>query len=152
MSRSLNKHEIRYATVEKELMAIIYAFRWFRPYVFCRKALVVTDHQALVYIMNLKNPASRLMRWKLELSEYDFQVIHKPGILNANADALSRIQISPNQLLGEEPQLNKLEEKEKGNSGNIKVITRGAAARQKETKNNHEISSDKRNIRETAQN
>lgn len=109
MSKSLNKHEIRYATVEKELLAIIYALRAFRPYIFSSKTLIITDHEALVWIMKLKNPASRLWRWKLEMSEYDLEIIHRPGILNANADALSRIQITPEELLGEEPQENKLE-------------------------------------------
>lgn len=131
MSKTLNRHEVRYATVEKELLAIIYAFRNFRPYIYCRKALVITDCQALVWIMNLKNPASRLMRWKMELSEYEFEVIHRPGILNANADALSRIQIDPEKLLGLEPSKNKIELKlEK----RISVVTRAALRRELEAK------------------
>lgn len=44
--------------------------------------------------MNLKEPNSRLTRWKLKLSEYDFTVIYKKGSSNTNADALSRIQIN----------------------------------------------------------
>lgn len=124
MSKSLNKHEIKYATVEKELLAIIYAVRYFRPYIYLRKALIITDHQALVWIMKLKNPASRLMRWKLELSEYDFEIIHRPGILNANADALSRIQIKPEELLGEEPDMNKIDKKYEAK---INVTTRKQA-------------------------
>jgi hypothetical protein len=123
MSRSLNKHEIRYSTVEKELLAIVYAFKYFRPYVYLKHTVIVTDHQALVYIMNIKNPASRLMRWKLELAEYDFEVVHRPGIMNANADALSRIQIKPSELLGEEPHKSKLDEKY---DKNVNVVTRSA--------------------------
>lgn len=101
MSKALNRHEVRWATVEKELIAIIYALRLFRPFIYGRRCTIVTDHQALVWIMNNKNPASRLFRWKLELSEYDFDIIHKPGIMNANADALSRIYYSPEEILGQ---------------------------------------------------
>lgn len=109
MSKTFNKHEVRYATVEKELLAIIHALRFFRPYVFGRKCLIITDHQALVWIMKLKNPASRLMRWKMELAEYDFEIIHRPGIFNSAADALSRIDISKELLLSLDPIPNKTE-------------------------------------------
>lgn len=97
-SRSLTLAEYRYATIEKELLAIIFAFEQFRPYVLGRKCIVVTDHKPLIYLMGLKDPASRLMRWKLKLSEYDFETVHKPGILNSNADALSRVYISEHLL------------------------------------------------------
>lgn len=99
------------SSIYMELLAIIYALKHFRPYVYGRFFLIYTDHRPLVYLVNLKNPSSRLMRWKLELSEYDFNIIHKPGRLNSNADALSRIEITPDEILGIEPIKNKLEEK-----------------------------------------
>ena len=43
--------------------------------------------------MNIKEPNSRLTRWRLRLSEYDFSVVYKQGKCNTNADALSRIEI-----------------------------------------------------------
>lgn len=43
--------------------------------------------------MNLKEPNSRLTRWRLKLSEFDFTVIYKKGKINTNADALSRVEI-----------------------------------------------------------
>lgn len=43
--------------------------------------------------MNLKEPNSRLTRWRLKLSEYNFSVTYKQGKCNTNADALSRIEI-----------------------------------------------------------
>jgi len=33
------------------------------------------------------------MRWRIQLAEYDFEVVHKPGKKNTNADALSRVNI-----------------------------------------------------------
>lgn len=93
-SRTLNESEINYSTIEKELLAIVWATKYFRPYLFGRKFKIVTDHKPLQWMMNLKEPNSRLTRWRLKLSEFDFSVVYKKGKSNTNADALSRIEIS----------------------------------------------------------
>jgi hypothetical protein len=41
--------------------------------------------------MNIKDWGSRLLRWRIKLEEYDYEIIYKKGILNTNADALSPI-------------------------------------------------------------
>ena len=41
--------------------------------------------------MNIKDPGSRLLRWRIRLEEFDYEIIHKKGSKNMNADALSRI-------------------------------------------------------------
>lgn len=92
-SRTLNSSEINYSTIEKELLAIVWATKYFRPYLFGRKFKIITDHKPLQWVMNLKEPNSRLTRWRLKLSEYNFTVIYKQGKSNTNADALSRIEI-----------------------------------------------------------
>ena len=92
-SRTLNESEINYSTIEKELLAIVWATKYFRPYLFGRKFKILTDHKPLQWVMNLKEPNSRLTRWKLKLAEYDFTVIYKKGKCNTNADALSRIEL-----------------------------------------------------------
>lgn len=89
-SRTLNPAECNYTTSEKELLAIVFAVQHFRPYVYGRKFTLVTDHRPLVWLHGLKDPVSRLARWKIKLSEYDYDIVYKPGKLNANADALSR--------------------------------------------------------------
>lgn len=50
----------------------------------------MTDHQALKWLMNLKEPSGRLARWILELQQYEFEIRYRKGALNKVADALSR--------------------------------------------------------------
>ncbi|PNF18384.1 hypothetical protein B7P43_G12483 [Cryptotermes secundus] len=92
-SRTLNKAELNYATVEKELLAIVWACKHFRPYLLGRKFQIVTDHKGLTWIFNVKDPSSRLMRWKLLLEEYDYEIQYRAGHRNCNADSLSRYPI-----------------------------------------------------------
>lgn len=92
-SRVLNKAERNYSTIERELLAIVWAVQNFRPYLYGRPFTIISDHKPLVWVFNIKDPSSRLMRWRLKLEEYDYKVIYKPGAYNTNADALSRIPI-----------------------------------------------------------
>ena len=91
-SRTLIGAELKYATTEKELLAMIFAVAHFRPYIFGRKFKLITDHKALTWLAQLKDPtiSSRLARWKIKLQEYDYEIVYKPGRVNSNADALSR--------------------------------------------------------------
>lgn len=97
-SRTLSESEINYSTIEKELLAIVWATKYFRPYLFGRKFQIVTDHRPLTWLMSLKEPNSKLVRWRLKLEEYDYDIIYKKGTLNSNADALSRIKIGNPEL------------------------------------------------------
>ena len=55
-------------------------------------------------MISLKGPGSRLTRWIIKLSEYDFEIIHRPGKCNQNADALipvtiAKVDITPADIL-----------------------------------------------------
>lgn len=91
-SRTLNEHEINYSTIEKELLAIVWATKYFRPYLFGRKFIIETDHKPLTWLFSIKEPNSKLVRWRLKLSEFDYEIRYKKGTKNGNADALSRIR------------------------------------------------------------
>jgi len=81
--------EQNYNTTEKELLAIVWAVKHFRPYIYGTKFKIVTDHKSLTWLFNVNDPGSRLIRWRLKLEEYDYEIIYKTGRVNANADALS---------------------------------------------------------------
>jgi hypothetical protein len=92
-SRTLNKAELNYATVEKELLTIVWACKHFRPYLLGHKFQTVTDHKGLTWIFNVQDPSSRLMRWKLLLEEYEYEIQYRTGVRNCNADSLSRYPV-----------------------------------------------------------
>lgn len=89
-SRKLNPAEKRYSTVEQECLALVSAVAYFKVYLVGRPFTIFTDHRPLRWLLNSKTTNSRLARWSLSLSEYDFDVQYRPGKANSNADALSR--------------------------------------------------------------
>src|SRR5580765_4831122 len=109
-SRILSRAEQNYNTTEKELLAIIWAVKHFRPYVYGTKFKIITDHKQLIWLFNVSDPGSRLIRWRLKLEEYDYEIIHKAGRANANADALSRHIIQDANEIKKEEEILKIEE------------------------------------------
>jgi transposase InsO family protein len=89
-SRKLSSAERNYSTIERELLAIVWAVQRWRSYLFGKRFTLFTDHAPLQFRRALVNPNSRLTRWALILTEYDFEITHVKGELNVVADALSR--------------------------------------------------------------
>ncbi|UYV71404.1 hypothetical protein LAZ67_8003007 [Cordylochernes scorpioides] len=89
-SRSLRKYEQNYSISELECLAIIESIEYFRVYLLGRHFTIYSDHQALVYLKNIKNPSGRLFRWSLRLSPYTFDIHYLKGKKQLEADLLSR--------------------------------------------------------------
>jgi hypothetical protein len=54
-----------------------------------RHFLVRSDHGALRWLLNFKNPEGQIARWFEILAAYDFEIEHRAGRSHANADAMS---------------------------------------------------------------
>ncbi|KAG7559312.1 hypothetical protein ISN45_Aa05g009070 [Arabidopsis thaliana x Arabidopsis arenosa] len=92
-SRTMDDAQVKYATTEKELLAVVFAFEKFRSYLVGSKVIVYTDHAALRHIYAKKDTKPRLLRWILLLQEFDMEIVDKKGIENGVADHLSRMRI-----------------------------------------------------------
>ena len=79
---------------EKELLAVVYFTQYFRQYLLGRRFKIHTDHQALVWLFRLKEPNGKIARWIEILTDYDLEVVYRPGRKQGHCDALSRC-ISP---------------------------------------------------------
>ena len=88
--RSLDKAQIHYGITEKECLALIFSIKHFDCYLRSTKFTAVVDHIALKWLKDIKQPTGRLWRWTILLQAYDFKIEYKPGLLHANADAISR--------------------------------------------------------------
>lgn len=90
ISKKFKDAEIYWTVSEKECFACVWAIKKFRIYLLGQKFTIVTDHSALSWLMNLKDPNGRLARWSIYLQAYEFEIIHRKGLIHANADTLSR--------------------------------------------------------------
>lgn len=93
-SRSLTRAEEKHSVPEKEMLAIYWALKTFRNYLYGSKFKIFTDHQPLTFALSPKNTNAKLKNMKAYLEEHDYQIIYKPGKSNVVADALSRIACS----------------------------------------------------------
>ena len=89
-SRTLTKAERRYCATRREMLAMVWAVRYFRPYLYGRLFTARTDHNSLKWLQNFRDTEGQLARWLEILAEYQFTVEHRPGKRHGNADALSR--------------------------------------------------------------
>ena len=89
-SRKLSKPERNYCVTRRELLAVVVYLKYFKQYVYGRKVIVRTDHGALRWILNFKNPEGQVARWLEVISEYNIEIQHRAGRRHGNADGLSR--------------------------------------------------------------
>ncbi|GJU64613.1 reverse transcriptase domain-containing protein [Tanacetum coccineum] len=91
-SKTMTDAQAYYTTIEKELLAVVYAFEKFRSYLVLSKTIVYTDHSALKYLL----AKLRLLRWILLLQEFDVIIRDKKEAENLTADHLLRLE-NPHQ-------------------------------------------------------
>ncbi|GFU73876.1 transposon Tf2-9 polyprotein [Trichonephila clavipes] len=88
--KKLNPSQSKYNATVLEFFAIYTALNFFRPFLLGRKFKVFTDHKPLAGFLSNKNPSSKILRWKLVLEEFNYDIHYIRGSLNSVADHLSR--------------------------------------------------------------
>ena len=98
MSRTLNKNEQNFPAVEKEATAIIEAVRKWTHFLKGRFFHLITDQRSVSYMFDQANRGkiknSKILMWRIELSQFKYDIRHKPGIQNVAPDAFSRVCFS----------------------------------------------------------
>jgi hypothetical protein len=89
-SRLLKGAENHYGITEKECLAVVWAIKQFRTYLYGTKFEIITDHAALCWLMTINEPTGRLARWAIQLQAFEFSITHRKGKIHNNVDALSR--------------------------------------------------------------
>ncbi|GJT52164.1 reverse transcriptase domain-containing protein [Tanacetum coccineum] len=91
-SKTMTDALAHYTTTEKELLAVVYTFKKFRPYLVLSKTIVYTDHSALKCLFAKQVAKPRLLWWILLLQEFDVIIRDKKGAENLAADHLYRLE------------------------------------------------------------
>ena len=96
--------EVRYAQIEKELLAVVFAMERFHQFTYGQSMTVESDHRPLEMIMkkNLHAAPPRLQRMLLRLQRYNFSLKYKPGKELIIADTFSRAYTSDSDSTMEE--------------------------------------------------
>ena len=92
-SKGFSKSQMNYSAKKRELLAIVTFTRHFKHYLLGGKFKIVTDHRALQWLHNFKDPDELTARWLEKLAAFDYEVQHRPGQSIGHADGLSRIPI-----------------------------------------------------------
>ena len=89
-SRKLLPREQKYSTIERELLAFVFAISKFKYYLTGVHFILETDHAPLTYMRKFQNNNSKLMRWAIILQPYSFQSVYITGLktiwLTSSAD------------------------------------------------------------------
>ncbi len=116
ISHSFSEAARKWSTYEQEAYAIYYCVIKLESYLFGIKFTLETDHRNLLWLDQASAP--KVIRWRLRLQEYDFNIVHIPGKTNFIADYLSRIQINTIQVdINNQPRTN--DDNQSNNHDNI---------------------------------
>lgn len=119
IAKSLSKSERNYSATKRELLALVFSLKRFHKYIYGSAFTLFTDNKALTYIHTQKVANIMMIAWMDTILQYDFKIVHLPGISNILPDTLSRLFESSHMS-------NELEGDKKD-----KVAMRNSAARMK---------------------
>nr|GFA98131.1 reverse transcriptase domain-containing protein [Tanacetum cinerariifolium] len=106
-SKTITEAQIHHTATEKEMLAIVYAFEKFRPYLVLSKSIVYMDHSALKYLLSKQDAKLRFIRWVLLLQEFNIIIRDKKRTESLAADHLSKLE-NPHKDVFENKYINKM--------------------------------------------
>jgi hypothetical protein len=89
LSQKFSLSAQKWSTIEQECYAVFYSIISLQSYLLGRHFFVATDHRNLMFLA--KSIVPKLIRWRLRLLEFQFTIMHVPGVTNVIADQLSRL-------------------------------------------------------------
>lgn len=93
-SRTLSGSEVRQSSIEKEANAIVEAIRKWSHFLQGHHFNLITDQKSVAFMYDNKKHSKikndKILRWRIELSEYDYDIIYRAGKLNTAPDTFSR--------------------------------------------------------------
>ena len=97
-SRTLSSAERNYSQIEKEALSLVWGVKKFHKFVYAREFTLITDHKPLLFILKEDKAipemgASRILRWAVTLSSYQYKIQYRPTEKHANADVCSRFPL-----------------------------------------------------------
>lgn len=91
VTRTFTKTERHYSIVKKEILALLYTLKTMDFFLrFADKLIILVDAKSIIYLRLAKDSSGILLRFSLELSKYEAELHHIPGIENTVSDVLSR--------------------------------------------------------------
>jgi IS1 family transposase len=94
VSHSLSSTQRRWAVIEKEAYAVVYALKKLRAYLYESDFVVYTDHRPLKCLFTKDMNNTKIQRWAVLLAEYGARIEYRKGKHNIRAGMLSRIDSS----------------------------------------------------------
>ena len=88
-NKTFNEAQENYSTIEKNMLAMVFACEKFRQYILRSHVIIHTDHAVIKYLMTKKEAKPRLIRWVLLLQEFDLEIKDRKGCDNVIVDHLS---------------------------------------------------------------
>lgn len=85
-------HEKNILVAEKECSAVLWAIQTLRSYMQRTIFPVYSDRACLQWLLEIGKTNGRLMRRRTQLTEFDFDVMYRNGLLTTQADAFSRLR------------------------------------------------------------